>query len=121
MKRIILLFFAGVVLSSAAYAADEKFVDCGAGFIVANAKSRDGIPAVECKKLWCRDLENGKSMGKENTPSAGYQSTAAPVEICDNANNCIECFGTRKWCATETPGNFEPEFGIHVRPGGGGG
>jgi hypothetical protein len=99
------------------FAADEKFVDCCPGYVVAAAKNRDGIPTVECKKIWCRDLENGRSMGSGNTAANGYESTSQPVEICDNTNRCLECFGKRKWCPAESTGIFNTEYGIYAKDG----
>jgi hypothetical protein len=102
-----------MALPFALFAADERFVDCGEGYVIANASPRDGIPAKECKKLWCRDLENNKSMGRENTAAAGYVATTSPVEICDSQNNCIKCFGKRKWCTDN--GDFNPEYGVYTK------
>jgi hypothetical protein len=115
MKKILSAAFA-VLLAGDLFAADEKFVDCGPGFIVENAKKRDGIASVECKKLWCRDLENGKNMGANDSAANGYVITSAPVELCDDKNNCVECFGARKWCAGEAAGVWDPDYGIHIRP-----
>lgn len=101
----------------ASHAADEKFLSCGPGYVLANVSKIEGITAYECQKLWCRDLENGKSMGSGNTPASGYKSTSAPVELCDAKNNCIECFGDRRWCSGDTPGVWNPEYGAYTRGG----
>jgi len=91
---------------------------CGAGYIMEKAGNTDGIPTYECKKLWCMDLENGKTMGKNNSANSGYRATSQPVRLCDkNNSNCIECFGERKWCGGEVPGEWNPEYGAYTRGG----
>jgi hypothetical protein len=77
----------------------------------------DGINMAECQKLWCRDLENGKTMGTGNAPATGYKSTGGPIQLCDAENNCIECFGDRKWCSGDTAGEWNPEYGAYTRGG----
>ena len=109
-----LTFFA----AGAVHAADEKFLACGPGYILASKGKIDGVNAAECQKLWCRDLENGKYMGSDNSAAAGYKTTGAPVELCDSNNKCIECFGDRKWCVGEATGVWNPEFGAYTRGGG---
>jgi hypothetical protein len=120
MRKFQALFFLLIVAnSSICVAADEKFVDCGPGYMVSSAKNRDGIQTVECKKIWCMDLENGKSMGSGSTAANGYVSTTGPAQVCDphDAGDCIECFGKRKWCPAETNGEFNPEFGMYTKGG----
>jgi hypothetical protein len=114
MKQMFLFFLAAI--SVPAFAATEKFVDCGPGYVVTVGKSRDGIPTNECKKIWCVDLENGKSMGKDSTPTNGYQNTATS-QLYDYYNDHIECFGKRLWCPGETPGAFNEELGIYTKGG----
>jgi len=101
-----------------ASAADEKFLSCGPGFVLASISKIEGITAYECQKLWCRDLETGKPMGDGNAAASGYKATGGPVELCDANNTCIQCFGDRKWCAGETAGAWNPDFGAYTRGGG---
>ena len=118
MKRIFLTLFSALALSSAASAA-VSFVDCGAGYVKANGKNRDGIPTIECKKLFCRDLENGRVMGTEAGMAAGYENKGL-VFVEDNKGNGIECFGQRKWCNSVLPGQeglFNAEYGIYTKGG----
>lgn len=112
------LVLALCVVGTAAVAADEKFLSCGPGFILSAKSKTDGINISECQKLWCRDLENGKTMGNNNSASSGYKTTGAPIELCDANNNCIECFGDRKWCGGEPAGIWNPEYGAYTRGGG---
>ena len=112
MKKIICALF---VFSFAII--DANAASCGAGYILAQHKNIDGIPAAECQKLWCMDLETGKYMGKGNTASSGYKATNFPIELCDASNNCIECFGERRWCGGETVGQWNPEYGAYTRGG----
>ncbi len=119
MKLMNILFGLCLITAAAgAHAASDKFTSCGPGYILATHSNIDGIAAAECQKLWCRDLENGKSMGSGKSAANGYQTTAAPVELCDAQNNCIECFGDRKWCSGETAGIWNPEYGAYTRGGG---
>ncbi len=90
MKKII---FAISSLILAAGGANAAFTSCGPGYILTSHSNIDGINAAECQKLWCMDLETGKSMGHGNTAASGYKSTSAPAELCDASGNCIECFG----------------------------
>jgi hypothetical protein len=99
-------------------AAGEKFLSCGPGYLLVAKSNTDGIPVAECQKLWCRDLENGNSMGNGNVAGVGYRATPVPVDLCDAENNCIECFGDRKWCASEVAGVWNPEYGAYTRGGG---
>ena len=115
MKTFAIGFLLGIFYMFGAVAAD-KFADCGAGYIVISAGNRDGIPTVECKKLWCRDLENGKIMGKENTAASGYESTPGPdISESSIGNDEVYCFGKRKWCAAQ--GAFDPVYGGYVMNG----
>jgi hypothetical protein len=102
--------------TGASHAADEKFLSCGPGYILAAKPKVDGINVAECQKLWCRDLETGGSMGDGNAASRGYKS-AGPNEICDAKNNCAECFGDRKWCSGEPVGAWNAEYGAYTRGG----
>ncbi len=98
--------------------ADAAFTSCGPGYVLVESRKKiDGIPSAECQKLWCRDLENGKMMGNEDKPNSGYQSTNGPSELCDANNNCIECWGQRKWCGGEARGEWNPEYGAYTRGG----
>jgi hypothetical protein len=115
---LIALYCFALGVSGVAGAADEKFLSCGPGYILAAKSKTDGINVSECQKLWCRDLEVGKSMGSGNTASSGYKATAVALELCDAKNNCIECFGDRKWCASEAVGIWNPEYGAYTRGGG---
>jgi hypothetical protein len=99
-------------------AADEKFLSCGPGYMLVTKSKTDGVNVSECQKLWCRDLENGKSMGSGNAALSGYKATAASSELCDAKNNCVECFGDRKWCSGESAGIWNSEYGAYTRGGG---
>lgn len=101
-----------------AYAADEKFLSCGPGYILESKNKTDGINTAECQRLWCRDLETGKTMGGDNSANSGYKTTGGAVELCDAKNNCVECFGDRKWCSGEAAGIWNPEYGAYTRGGG---
>jgi hypothetical protein len=114
------LFVALCCLASGAMASEhaaEKFLSCGPGYILATKSKTDGINVSECQKLWCRDLENGKTMGDGRSASGGYKSTGAATELCDAKHNCIECFGDRKWCSGEPVGIWNPEYGAYTRGG----
>ncbi len=113
MKKILFTLFAFFC----ALPANAAFTSCGPGYILAAHKDIDGIKAEECQKLWCMDLENGKSMGKGNNPASGYRATSAPVELCDASGRCVECFGERKWCGGEVAGQWNPEYGAYTRGG----
>lgn len=119
MKRRILFFilFAGMVTPVMA----GSFTSCGPGYVlVESRKNIDDIPVAECQKLWCRDLENGKMMGKEDRANSGYQMSADVVQLCDAAKptpKCIECWGERRWCNGEPRGDWNPEYGAYVRGG----
>ena len=121
MKRAYLfigLFCIAAFAIGDARAADTKFLSCGPGYVMVNANKTDGMTTVECQKLWCRDLENGKTMGSNSNPNSGYRTTPNPIELCDADNNCIECFGDRRWCSGEPLGMWNPEYGIYTRGGG---
>lgn len=113
MKKILatVLFMTMVVCTARAD------FSCGAGYVLVPHSKIDGINAFECQKLWCRDLETGRFMGTGNHPNTGYIATPAPVELCDAANNCIECFGDRKWCSGEAAGEWNREYGAYTRGG----
>lgn len=106
-----------VVPGVAVAAPGDAFKSCGAGWVLGTHKDVDGIDAAECKKLWCRDLENGKVMGSGNAPAAGYRATSNYVTMEDADGNTIDCWGERKWCAGETPGVWNPEYGAYTRGG----
>ena len=91
--------------------------NCGRGYISSAHAKIDGISASQCEKLWCRDLETNKPMGAGNTPASGYRTTPEPVQLCDAANNCIDCWGERKWCNGESVGQWNPEYGAYTRGG----
>ncbi|MBD5400841.1 hypothetical protein HDR61_03815 [bacterium] len=114
MKKIISAVF---IFSAGIIGANAAFTSCGPGYILADHKNIDGIPAAECQKLWCMDLETGKYMGQGDKAASGYKSTTATRELCDANNKCIECFGERKWCAGETAGQWNPEYGAYTRGG----
>ena len=110
-------FIFALVLGLAAVSGADAAVSCGPGYVLTSASSIDGIKAAECQKLWCRDLETGKAMGSGTKAATGYVNTAGPVELCDADNNCIQCFGERKWCSDATPGEWNPEYGAYTRGG----
>ena len=118
MKRHLFLgVFCGlIILALPSFAAVEKFVDCGPGYVMVASKNRDGIQSFECKRLWCRDLENGKSMGTGGTPSNGYEITAGSFTY-NYYGETIECFGRRRWCIGEDQGVFNEDLGIYTKPG----
>ena len=118
MKKFLISLIAiniGLVAGGAAMA--DKFTSCGPGYILVSHSDIDGIDAAECQKLWCRDLENGKSMGNGDRANSGYKETSYPMELCDANNNCVECFGDRRWCSGETPGYWNPEYGAYTYDG----
>lgn len=115
MKKII---FAISTFVLAAGGANAAFTSCGPGYILTSHNKIDGMNAAECQKLWCMDLENGKSMGTGTKAASGYKSTSAPTELCDANGNCVECFGDRKWCGGEPAGIWNPEYGAYTRGGG---
>jgi len=118
--KYLLVSLCCLMLNSASFAAvssDEQFYYCGPGYVLATDTKTDGINTYECQKLWCRDLENGKTMGTGDSVASGYKVTAAPVELCDADGDCIQCFGDRKWCAGEQAGRWNPEYGAYTRGG----
>ena len=115
--RMRTLFFT-LVCMCGCLPARADFVSCGPGYILVESRRKiDGIPTAECQKLWCRDLENGKYMGNENKANSGYQITPYPLEMCDSKDNCVLCWGERKWCAGEVRGDWNPEYGAYTRGG----
>ena len=90
---------------------------CGEGYVLVSHSKIDGITAMECEKLWCRDLETGLSMGSGNTAANGYRTTSTPQPLSDNTGKTIVCFGDRKWCSGEVVGEWNADFGGYVRPG----
>ncbi len=120
MKKILNFGLVAIcVLGMSGAGADAAaFKSCGAGYVLVTSRDKmDGILTAECQKLWCRDLENGKSMGADNRAASGYQMTASMHELCDVNGKCIECWGERKWCGGETPGAWNPEYGAYTRGG----
>ncbi|MDE6250345.1 MAG: hypothetical protein K2M34_01785 [Alphaproteobacteria bacterium] len=115
MKKLLCAFLTFACICGAATAA--TFTSCGPGYILTSHAKIDGINAAECQKLWCRDLENGRNMGSGKNANSGYKSTNSPTELCDASGKCIECFGERRWCAGETPGTWNPEYGAYTRSG----
>lgn len=113
MKGFLGVLFCSIMIGMPAWAD----FSCGAGYVLASHSKIDGIYAEECQKLWCRDLETGKSMGNGNSPASGYVATSAPVELCDHTGRCIECFGARKWCSGEAVGIWNAEYGAYTRGG----
>lgn len=112
MKKVFLALFACFCVT----ASNAAFTSCGPGYILEAHKDIDGIKADACQKLWCMDLENGKSMGKGDKPASGYRATSAPVQLC-SAGKCVECFGERKWCAGEPAGQWNESYGAYTRAG----
>ncbi|MDR2413146.1 MAG: hypothetical protein LBD50_02955 [Rickettsiales bacterium] len=116
MKKVFIFLF--LFTAVGAHAAGEKFLSCGQGYILdSSSKKTDGVNTFECQKLWCRDLETGKSMGSGNTAASGYKADSATVRLCDAENNCAECFGDRKWCSGDPAGIWNPEYGAYTRGG----
>ena len=94
-------------------AANAGSFSCGDGYVLVDkGKKIDGVPSKECQKLWCVDLETGKSMGTGNTPVNGYRATNVPVPMED-----IMCFGERKWCNGEKVGVWNANLGVYTRDG----
>lgn len=113
-KRILFLSLSLVVFVGGA-SADFS---CGPGYVFVESRQKiDGIPAAECQKLWCRDLENGKTMGNKDKANSGYQNTSGPQNLCDLDDNCVLCWGERKWCAGEARGEWNPLYGAYTRGG----
>lgn len=115
IRKMIALSLLIFMTSGFAHAA---FTSCGAGYVLVESRNKiDGVPTKECEKLWCRDLENGKAMGRGERANSGYQMTGASYELCDANNNCVECWGERRWCAGEAKGVWNPEYGAYTRGG----
>ena len=121
MKIKSVLFFAAFVAFAAdCFAVDGKFADCGPGFVKEDVKSIEGILTVKCKKLWCRDLENGRVMGKDGAANNGYEAKMMDGGYgaeYDEKGIGIECFGKRKWCAGQNPprDGFDYDLGIWAK------
>ena len=114
-KRIFILSLLAFVFPMVA---DAAFTSCGTGYVLVETRRKlDGVPVAECQKLWCRDLETGRSMGADDKPNSGYQATSVPSEICDADGNCVVCWGNRRWCAGEARGDWNPEYGAYTRGG----
>ena len=117
MKKI---FCSLVVCVVAMLSGATSFADtfsCGDGYILVAHSKIDGINAMACEKLWCRDLETGRTMGSGNTAASGYRMTDEPVLLSDDKGNEIMCFGDRKWCSGEVVGEWNPGFGGYTRDG----
>lgn len=115
--RARILFFSLVSMITCS-AVRAEFVSCGPGYILVESRQKiDGIPSAECQRLWCRDLENGKTMGNKDKANSGYQITSGPRELCDVSNNCVLCWGERKWCSGEARGEWNAKYGAYTRGG----
>jgi hypothetical protein len=115
MKRILLTL---VTLSLCHFVTVAAVaVTCGDGYVLVDTRRENGIQMAECQKLWCMDLENGKSMGRDERANSGYDMTKSPVEMCVGSD-CIYCFGTRVWCNGEAVGRWSAQDGAWVRGGG---
>jgi len=117
MRITFLAFFAIMILQPSLYA-NVITVDCGEGFIGVTSTNNAGLSTVECRKLWCRDLENGRSMGSGNNPANGYQNTANPVSLDEyvlGPDEYIYCFGERRWCPNEARAMWYEDAGIFIR------
>lgn len=110
MRRMFFIFL--MLFVGNAFAATD--FTCGPGYVLGDHKNIDGLDAVECQKLWCVDLETGKPMGRGNNPNSGYKMTSQAMELTVGART-VTCWGERKWCAGQTPGEWDPEHGIYVR------
>ena len=110
MKRMFLLF--AFLFVGNAYA--EPGFSCGPGYVLVEHKKIDGLNAAECQKLWCMDMETGKSMGRGNTPNSGYRATSQP-DVLNVAGKRITCWGDRKWCAGQVEGQWDSTHAVYVR------
>ena len=73
MKKILLsLSLAVLAMAPGVGMAADDFISCGPGYILESHSDIDGIDAMECQKLWCRDLETGKVMGSGDRANNGY-------------------------------------------------
>lgn len=115
MKKFLFSVIFACLAATGAVADD--FVSCGPGYVLVSHSDIDGIDAAECQKLWCRDLENGKTMGSGDRAASGYKDTSYPMELCDADGNCVECFGDRRWCSGENPGYWNAEYGAYTYDG----
>lgn len=109
MKK--LLIAAATLLTIPSYAN----VDCGDGWVVASSKS--GSQTHQCEKLWCIDLETGKSMGSGNSANSGYIMGSNPNSISAYGKS-VTCWGERKWCSGAGNGDWSDEMGAYIRNGG---
>lgn len=115
--RMQILFFS-VVCAFVCGVCHADFKSCGVGYVLSESRQKiDGIATFECEKLWCMDLETGAMMGDADRASRGYQSTSSYDRICDAENNCVECWGARKWCAGQARGEWNPKYGAYTRNG----
>ena len=115
-KRI---YFCLLSLVAGICAANATELSCGDGYVLVGTKNKlDGVvPVSECQKLWCVDLENGNKMGSGSKANNGYIDTMDIMTLCDNEKNCIKCWGDRRWCAGEVPGEWNPQYGAYTRRG----
>ena len=108
----LLFVLAGICVANAAE------LSCGAGYVLVETRQKlDGVKVAECQKLWCVDLETNKRMGNDNKANSGYIMTGGTSKLCDDEKNCIECWGERRWCAGEAPGEWNPKYGSYTRNG----
>ncbi len=116
-KSIFIIAILSIVGINVANAATESTaLSCGPGYVLVETRKKlDGIDVAECQKLWCRDLETGKTMGNNDKPNSGYRSTSSMNQLCDAEDNCVECWGERKWCAGEPKGDWNPGYGAYTR------
>ena len=112
MKKLFCMFVGLLALTNVVPAIAATTFSCGAGFVLTAHSKIDGINAMECKKLWCRDLETNKPMGSGDKVASGYVDKLAYVS---DGRDTIDCFGERKWCSGEVSGVFAPEYGVYVR------
>lgn len=119
MRRIFFSFIISACCMMSVFVSDLRAADfsCGPGYVLVSRSDIDDIEAAECQKLWCRDLETGKTMGSGDRANNGYKATSYPVELCDANGNCIECFGDRKWCSGQPEGFWNPEYGAYTYGG----
>lgn len=116
MKRVCIAVMA-MFCAMPGFAAIDAGARCGEGYILEKTKKMDGIDTYECQKLWCRDLETGKTMGTGDAPANGYVATTSANPLCDAKGNCVVCWGERKWCAGVVAGAWNPEYGAYTRGG----
>ncbi len=116
MKSISKVFVFALGLLAVMPAANAAF-SCGEGYVLTSHKDVEGIDAQQCQKVWCRDLETGKMMGSGDRANSGYRDAGAPVELCDVEQNCVMCFGERRWCSGVEAGVWNAEYGAYTRAG----